>query len=224
MLQSGRARWAAPEEMALLRTTLEHISRYRILRRKLRNGRRIYVSPDSQLKYWRRIRDDPLADLAESMVKPESIVWDIGANCGVFAFSAFHAKSVLAVEPDPFLAALLQRSAEKNSWSHIRVLTAALSDAPGVAVLNVAGRGRASNHLALRSGRSQTGGYRSQLLVPTMTLDALLDLSEPPTFLKIDVEGAEASVLRGGHRTLEEIRPTIAIEVGEAKVMSVGRS
>ena len=52
------------------------------------------------------------------------------------------------------------------------------------------------------------------MTVPTLTLDTLLDYFSYPTFLKIDVEGAEALVLKGAKRLLSEIRPTIYIEVG----------
>lgn len=60
-----------------------------------------------------------------------------------------------------------------------------------------------------------TGGERSRILVPTITLDSLLKRLSPPTFIKIDVEGAEAEVLKGSRRILEEIRPVIYIETGK---------
>jgi hypothetical protein len=45
-------------------------------------------------------------------------------------------------------------------------------------------------------------------------MDTLLEFFSPPNFLKIDVEGAEAMVLKGARRLLSEIHPTIYIEVG----------
>jgi hypothetical protein len=46
-----------------------------------------------------------------------------------------------------------------------------------------------------------------------VSLDGLLDISPPPAVVKIDVEGAEVSVLRGAQRLLEQIRPRILCEV-----------
>lgn len=43
--------------------------------------------------------------------------------------------------------------------------------------------------------------------IPVTTIDALADRFGPPTICTIDVEGAEAAVLRGAYRTLIENRP-----------------
>ena len=51
-------------------------------------------------------------------------------------------------------------------------------------------------------------------MVPTITLDLLLDQFGPPTLIKIDVEGAEVQVLRGAGRVLAH-KPTIYIEISD---------
>lgn len=197
-----------------MRGIAEKLLRNTALPRRLPNGRKIWVSPDSQLKYLRISGfDDDLVQLAREHVHAGSVVWDIGANCGVFAFSAVHARSVVAVEADPFLCNLLQRSVLLNGPDSVTVLAGAVSDRCGIAEFAISARGRASNHLLEHGGRSQSGGRRATLLVPTITLDAMLDELPPPTFVKIDVEGAELSVLRGATRLLSEVRPTVYIEV-----------
>lgn len=50
----------------------------------------------------------------------------------------------------------------------------------------------------------------------TTTLDDYLAGHEPPTMLKIDVEGAEVDVLRGARRLLAEHRPHLLIETHSA--------
>lgn len=51
-------------------------------------------------------------------------------------------------------------------------------------------------------------------LIPTLTLDSLLNDFFHPTFVKIDVEGAESLVLNGSYQLLSTVRPLIYIEVG----------
>jgi FkbM family methyltransferase len=187
------------------------------------------VSPDAQLKYLKpgdEAFDADLLRVVDAHVREDSIVWDIGANVGVFAFAAASIArkgSTLAVEADLWLAQLMRRSLrlESNQGLQLAVLPSAISDRNGVATFMIAQRGRASNALESAGGRSQMGGIRERLTVPTITLDTLLNFFGAPTFVKIDVEGAEEMVLRGAERLLREVRPTIYIEVGKEQCDAV---
>jgi hypothetical protein len=53
-----------------------------------------------------------------------------------------------------------------------------------------------------------------EITVPTVTLDEFLPREFVPRLLKIDVEGAELQVLRGGRRILERDRPIVLFEHG----------
>jgi FkbM family methyltransferase len=209
----------------LARTLLERLARGKKIRRRLPARfapTSLYISPDSQLKYLKpgeNAFDAELLRLVDEHVREDSRVWDIGANVGVFTFGAASVAlrgSTLAVEPDIWLAQLLRRShrLRSNRRLNVTVLPAAISDRNGLATLLIARRGRASNALESAGGRSQAGGFRDKITVPTLTLDTLLEFAPAPTFVKVDVEGAEASVLRGATRLLREIRPRIYIEVG----------
>jgi hypothetical protein len=57
---------------------------------------------------------------------------------------------------------------------------------------------------------------REEITVPTLRLDTLLRHFPPPDLIKIDVEGAEALVLRGCEQVLEDSRPILVVEVHEA--------
>jgi hypothetical protein len=50
-------------------------------------------------------------------------------------------------------------------------------------------------------------------VVEIRSIDSLVATGEcrPPTFLKVDVEGAEAALLRGGKKTLQQARPRLLI-------------
>ncbi len=176
--------------MKLIRSLAERLSRNRMVWRRLPNGTRLAVSPDAQLKYLRGRFDEDLIALARDYVSPGAVVWDIGANCGTFAFSCDAAAEVVAVEADAFLAGLLRKSAAR-SGSNVVVVEAAVSDVVGTAEFIVAARGRASNHLSAVAGYSQTGGVRERVTVPTITLDSMLAERGAPDLVKIDIEGSE---------------------------------
>ena len=210
----------------MIRTIIERLSRGRTIKRRLpsRFGRTpLYVSPEARLRYLKPgegALDNNLLKIVDEHIRRDSIVWDIGANVGVFAFAAAHVAakgSVLAVEPDIWLAQLMRKSLslKHNRTLGIQVLPCAISDRDGVAVFLIAGRGRASNALEAALGaRSDSGGVREKVTAPTLRLDTLLNYFSPPSFVKIDVEGAETLALKGANRLLSEIRPAIYIEVG----------
>jgi FkbM family methyltransferase len=209
----------------MLRLLLERVSRRVILRRRLPSafgGGTIHVSPGAALNYWRFDlgKVDPmLLRLASELVRPGDIVWDIGANVGLFSFAAAALAGkeggVLAVEADTWLVALLRKSAGGTSGgsASVEVLPAAASDSLGVSNFQIARRGRASNFLESAPGSNQAGGVREIQLVPTITLDWLLERFPPPRVVKIDVEGAEERVLRGASKLLAEVRPAITCEI-----------
>lgn len=227
----AHAVWYKPN---MLRTLVERLSRNRILKRRLPStfgSTPIFVSPDSQLKYLKpgpQAFDLDLLRVAHAYIREQSIVWDIGANVGVFAFAAASIArkgSVLAVEPDIWLAQLIRKSAAlaENLSLTVQVIPAAVSARNGIASLLIAKRGRASSCLESAGGRSQMGGVRDTVLVPTLTMDTLLDSGTAPTFVKIDVEGAEVQVLQSAKKLLSEVRPLLYIEVGEESATEATR-
>jgi FkbM family methyltransferase len=208
-----------------IRSLVEHLSRGVVLRRRLpaRFGRLpIYVTPEAGLRYWAAMsRVDPvLYRMAEELVKSDSVVWDVGANVGLFslcaAANAGRSGFILAIEPDFWLAHLITRSCQESArypCSKVQVLCASISDSHYVSGLEIAERARASNHLVGTTGSTQARGQRCVQPTVSLTLDFLLDYFPPPSVLKIDVETHEVSVLKGAARLLKEIRPTIWCEV-----------
>jgi FkbM family methyltransferase len=218
----------------LIRPLLERLSRGRVLRRRLpaaHGGHALHVSPDAAMRLWRRdlgAVDPFLLTMAADLVRPGMMVWDVGANVGLFAFAAAFATGpsgrVLAVEADPWLAELLERSARTAppAYARVEVLAAAVADAAGTVELCIARRGRAGNHLKAVPGSTQTGGTREVRQVPAVTLDGLLGGSPAPRLVKIDTEGAELLCLQGAGRLLHEVRPTLLCEVAAANAREVG--
>ncbi len=217
-----------------IRRLIEYLSRGRVLRRRLPQelgGATIFVTPDAALKLWGRDlrRFDPaLLDAAAELVFPGAQVWDVGANVGLFAFAAAFLSGekghVRAIEPDPFLASLLHRSAASQPAGRaaVEVTEAAATNTAGTVEFLIAERGRAANHLAAVEGSSQAGGVRTARRVTAVTLDGLLETGLAPDVLKIDVEGAELLALQGATRLLSEARPRLFCEVTAENAAAVG--
>lgn len=217
-----------------LRRIAERLSHGVVFKRRLPNefGRvPIFVSPDVALKYYRpnyAKTESVLFRMAAELVQERSVIWDIGANVGLFAFAAaVRAGShghVVAVEPDEWLISLLHRSAALTvpSRAYMTVISAAISDSVGLAQLHIAKRGRSANFLE-GAGSFQTGGSRETRTVITLTLDWMLNHLPSPDVVKIDVEGMEHYVLSGAARLLSDVRPKIWCEVSPENAENVAQ-
>lgn len=218
-----------------IRSIAESISRNFVFERSFSerfNNARMFVSPEGGLRYWRPNleKTDPiLLDAVENLVKPGSVVWDIGANVGLFSLAAAaragRSGLVLSIDADEWLTALVRRSISLNATSlaPIHQLTAAVSDAPGFARFHITKRARATSHL---EGCGASPGLQSRevRVVRTVTLDGLAASFPLPHVMKVDVEGAESLVLTGGKRMLAEAKPTLFIEVGERSSATVTKT
>lgn len=210
-----------------IRMWAERLSRGVVLRRRLPsefNRIPMYTTPEAGLRYWSAMsRVDPvLYSMAKEIVKPSSIVWDVGSNVGLFTFCAAARSGqtgmVLAIEPDVWLANLIHRSARrldtyKYKCARVDVLCASISDTNRISELSIAQGARASNYISGAVGSPQAKGARYAQPTITVTLDFMLRFFPAPSVLKIDVETHEIGVLKGAERLLNEFRPTIWCEV-----------
>jgi FkbM family methyltransferase len=200
-----------------LRRWAERFSRGIVLRRRLPDEFRnlpIYVSPEAGLWYWRRnlVKVDPmLCRMARELVTAGSVVWDVGANVGLFTFSAAalagRSGSVLAIEPDFWLVQLLTRSArriQKNGMEGLRwPCWLPRWRKPTASASSRLRKEHERQTISLgHHGSSQAGGSRNLQPTVTLTLDFLLEHFPRPTVLKIGAEGAEIKTLRGASEPL----------------------
>ncbi|MCB0192827.1 MAG: FkbM family methyltransferase [Anaerolineae bacterium] len=210
-----------------MRILLEKISRNISFPKKLPEdfaSTPIIISPGAALSYWKSSlgdHDPLLLNIVKAYVGRGQIVWDIGANVGLFTFAAAakigHIGRVLAVEADTWCVSLLRRSCQlkANQQLAVDVLPAAVSNSVDLVKFHIAQRGRAANHLEQSKGSTQTGGIRETQIMPSITLDWLLEHYAYPDFIKIDIEGAERLALEGGHRVLTKVRPKLLCEVSD---------
>ena len=132
---------------------------------------------------------DRLAALA-AVTRPGDIFWDVGAHKGFVTLAASGMVGpggrVVAVEPSRTNLRFLKRHVRWNDARNVSVVAVALSDAPGEAAF-----GGTGSSIAFRLGEGPE-------TVEVATVRRLVEGGLPrPHVLKIDVEGAEAAVLRG---------------------------
>jgi FkbM family methyltransferase len=135
---------------------------------------------------------------------PNGIFIDVGANLGWHAVHAAQHQSVetvVAFEPDPFNAWLLDRNLTENGVENVIVSNAAVGAQSGSIRLH---RYRSTNYG--RHSLLTDYGYGPRM-VPIVDLDGALHqlglADRPVNVLKIDVEGYEPAVIAGATKTLE---------------------
>ena len=144
--------------------------------------------------------------------------WDVGANFGLFTFflrAAAPDLKVEAFEPDPDYLALLERTVEDHGLDRVRVHAVALSDHEGSARFQrdlVTGATGGLSQAGRTPGTLEPNWDSPTIEVATSTIDVESAALGPPDLIKIDVEGAELEVLRGGVETLRVHRPILLVE------------
>ncbi|MFB1066319.1 FkbM family methyltransferase [Natrinema sp. H-ect4] len=138
-------------------------------------------------------------------VSADDVVWDIGANVGVYSiFASRTGATVHAFEPDPGFCEHLRRNVYLNG-QEVTIHETALSDETGTTTLYTDGTAGTSPSL------SDTEENRDEVTVEMGRVDDIDDTAWPDV-VKIDVEGAEAAVVRGFGDRLAEIE-TLFVEL-----------
>jgi FkbM family methyltransferase len=157
----------------------------------------------------------------DRMLRPGMVFVDVGANDGYYTLFAARrvgaSGRVVAAEPSSRERAHLQRNLGRNGLDNVSVVPAAIGAAVGIADLHLA-------H-GVHAGHNTLGGFahddvvRASLeRVPVEPLDSViarLGLARVD-FMKIDVEGAEASVIAGAQAVLTTMRPVLLMEINDA--------
>ncbi|WP_404787614.1 FkbM family methyltransferase [Altericista sp. CCNU0014] len=157
---------------------------------------------ESEMEFWR------------SWLKPGMTVIDVGANAGVYTFSAATrvgaSGKVIAIEPFPACVGYLEETCRVNQFDWVRVYGAAASDRTGSIRLSIYGASELNEVIA--DDAEVVSGQVVE--VPCLTLDSLIETEQMSAvnFLKLDAEGHEISVLRGAQRLLAEFSPIILYE------------
>lgn len=153
--------------------------------------------------------------------KPGDVFWDVGANFGFTAMPTARivgkSGKVIAIEPSEGNLNHLKRHISLNELDEIiTVVEAAVStDHGGTITLSLLNDGVSpSNSLMFSEATNEAAPEVSgEIEVPSISLDGLLaEEGNPPTMVKIDVEGAELKVLEGAHNVLNhEAAPIVLL-------------
>jgi FkbM family methyltransferase len=163
-----------------------------------------------------RYRDERLEIAALlSGLSAESVAVDVGANKGSYLWPLARAVpkgKVVAFEPQPVLAEYLKQACKSTGFTNVVVEAAGVSARPGKLTLTVPGTGRDSPGASFEQTANLRGPHR-QIDVPVVSLDDYFS-AEQRTIgaVKIDVEGHELSVLKGGAQLIAIHKPVIVCE------------
>jgi len=168
------------------------------MEKKIKIGEKIYTvtSDDNYLEAMGNNFEPHMVQLFQALIGPNDVVADIGANIGLTAilFSSI-VKKVYAFEPSPSTYRILLENLDRASVTRAEVVNLGLGHKEETLTITFAVNNR-------------SGGYVSDKICPEIghvteeiridTLDHYFADKEPPTFLKIDVEGFEQNVIKGG--------------------------
>jgi FkbM family methyltransferase len=152
-------------------------------------------------------------------------LYDVGAHVGYVSCAWVHlgGAGAEAFEPVAANAQIVRHAAARNKLGSIRVHEIALADANTTARMRVNDANLSTSSMAYLENQGGVEERRDSLEyavaqtigVPVRALDDYVaeHALPPPSAIKIDVEGAEGHVIRGGLQTLKRYRPPILCEL-----------
>lgn len=171
------------------------------------------VSDDDNLKHIEGDFEPLIVSLFQCLVNDGDIVLDVGANIGCTAILFGDlAQEVHAFEPSPTTFEFLQKNIQRSGHKNIVAHKFGLGAEPGEFTLTFSPANRSGGFVADQTKPSAGHVYET---IAIRQMDEVVNALNLPNvdFIKIDVEGFEGSVLRGGQQTLSAYRPVAVMEL-----------
>jgi FkbM family methyltransferase len=185
----------------------------------------VYVYPDDQLSLLvaEHSFEWPLRRLICDLLRPGMTVIDAGANLGLYTVIAGRAVGssgrVYAFEPSTREWLRARRCIRANQLPNVALLRMALSDTDGAATLSVCDAARSAyNTIGVLTHPDAVGHDSHVEEVESIRLDSFIRIRNITRvdLVKIDVEGAEELVLRGGPQLFSrDDAPLLLCEVSD---------
>lgn len=157
-------------------------------------------------------------DALSALAKDGHTVADIGTNVGevslVLSKVVGQAGKVISFEPDPTNYGRFEKNLSLNDQGNIDPRNIGLGAEPGTLKLQVNTDNRGNNTI------SETGNVSIQI----STLDHELAGEERLDLVKIDVEGFEHEVIKGGRHVISKFLPVLFIEIDDGNLLAQGSS
>lgn len=143
--------------------------------------------------------EDEILECWKGEARVADIVFDVGANAGIFSLAALAVKPdavVHAFEPTPEIAARLRRTAAANALAGLHVHEAAVAGCDGHASLH---RWRGESNSNEGMNYITVADLSGAEIVPTVSLDSFCAARgiERIDLLKLDIQGQEPLALSG---------------------------
>jgi FkbM family methyltransferase len=173
------------------------------------SGMRIAIDPRREKYYWTGAFEPAVQRTLTRLLQPGMCFWDIGAHAGFMTILAARLTGdggrVLAFEPAPPNRERLRTSVAANGLKTVEVHDVAVGATAGTSIMHHHGS------TSMWTTIAQLGDVPGAE-VRCRTLDDLASEYAVPDLIKVDVEGAEADVLRGGCSLLGPGGPALLVE------------
>jgi len=186
----------------------------------LSNGLAMRLRFPEETSVWLGEHEPEVQNAISSIVRPGWVVFDIGANVGTHSLGIARIVGqtgrVVAFDGDPVNAERLREHAAANDMeSTLQVVHAAVwSSSEGKIIPFRCGRAMRSQGGVEVDGNRPVLGTGDLITVPVVSLDEFVASgSRAPDLIKIDVEGGEMQVLRGGAKLFRRKRPMFIAEI-----------
>jgi FkbM family methyltransferase len=204
----------------------------------MKAGHRMFLDrrvPEQRRAWETGLYEDEVLSITTSLVPEDGVFLDVGANVGFYACAvgariAPRGGTVYAFEPVSSNRRLLRRNVALNRLGDaVTVVPLALGAERGRLVMRRVPVGRAANAV----GENMFSDWDRQDVdrklwpseeVEVIPLDDWSDSLRRCDVIKVDVEGADLLVLRGGARTIDQFRPVIVAEFNPYWMRQIGQS
>ena len=188
----------------------------------------MFVPDNDQGQYWwlKNTGVSPEDDFIEHVCdllkdRPRCCAVDVGANFGCWTMAlATVAHTVVAIEPQACIHALLSQSIKASGYRNVTLLRTAVGDRNEMVQIAALDVDQAMNFGGIELNKTYHGDGHWTLgtdqapmeAVSMQKLDVIL-MGYMVSFIKIDVEGFEQKVLDGAKHTIERCRPVLFVEM-----------
>lgn len=184
------------------------------MEKNIKIGKKIYTvaSDDNYLEAMGDDFEPHMVQLFSALIEPQDVVADIGANIGLTAilFSNLGRK-VYAFEPSASTYQILKENLARAVTANVEAVNVGMGNKAESLTITFAKNNRSGGYVSDKI-RPESGHVTETIQIDT--LDHFFSNAEiAPSFLKIDVEGFEQNVIKGGGVFLREHKPTVVMEM-----------